>query len=80
MSVNPGFGGQKFIPNSYDKISCLKEMILRKNLSTRIEVDGGVDLKNAVQLVNAGADILVAGQAIFGAANPIETIHLLKNI
>lgn len=80
MSVNPGFGGQKFIQNSFEKISRLKEMILRKNLSTKIEVDGGVDLENAGLLVNAGADILVAGQAIFGAANPVEAIHLLKNI
>jgi ribulose-phosphate 3-epimerase len=80
MSVNPGFGGQKFIQNSFEKISRLKEMILRKNLSTKIEVDGGIDLENAGLLINAGADILVAGQAIFGAANPIEAIHLLKNI
>lgn len=79
MSVNPGFGGQKFIPNSIDKIKHLKEMILRKNLKTRIEVDGGVDLNNAEQLVNAGADILVAGQSIFAADDPIEAIRLLKN-
>ena len=80
MSVNPGFGGQKFIQNSFEKISYLKEMILRKNLSTQIEVDGGVDLENAPKLINAGADILVAGQAIFGATNPVKAIHLLKNI
>jgi ribulose-phosphate 3-epimerase len=79
MSVNPGFGGQKFIVQTLDKISRLKEMILRKNLTTRIEVDGGVDMNNAKSIVSAGADILVAGNAIFKAKNPSEMIRLLKS-
>ncbi len=79
MSVNPGFGGQKFIVQTLDKISRLKEMILRKNLTTLIEVDGGVDMNNAKSIVSAGADILVAGNAIFKAANPPEMIKLLKS-
>lgn len=80
MSVNPGFGGQKFIPNSLRKISELKEMILRKNLSTLIEVDGGVNIDNIKILTDAGADVLVAGSAVFGAENPTEMIHRMKNI
>ncbi len=79
MSVNPGFGGQKFIVQTLDKISRLKEMILRKNLTTLIEVDGGVDMNNAKSIVSAGADILVAGNAIFKASNPPEMIKLLKS-
>lgn len=79
MSVNPGFGGQKFIETTLTKIASLKEMILRKNLSTLIEVDGGIDLNNAKAIVSAGADILVAGSAIFKADSPTEIIHLLKN-
>lgn len=75
MSVNPGFGGQKFIENSYQKISCLKEMILRKNAKTLIEVDGGVDLSNAKKLVEAGADVLVAGNYVFGAQSPLKAIE-----
>jgi ribulose-phosphate 3-epimerase len=78
MSVNPGFGGQKFIENTLDKIARLKEMILKKNLSTLIEVDGGIDILNAKRVITAGADILVAGNAIFKAENPSEMIKLLK--
>lgn len=79
MSVNPGFGGQKFIENTFNKISRLKEMILKKNLSTLIEVDGGIDISNAKRVIAAGADILVAGNAIFKADNPSEMIKLLKS-
>ena len=79
MSVNPGFGGQKFIQNSLKKISELKEMILRKNLSTLIEVDGGVNVNNVRTLIDAGADVLVAGSAVFADANPTEMIKKLKN-
>lgn len=78
MSVNPGFGGQKFIENSYQKISKLKELIERKKLNTLIQVDGGVNLENAKALYQAGADILVAGNAVFTSKNPIETIAQLR--
>jgi ribulose-phosphate 3-epimerase len=78
MSVNPGFGGQKFIENTYNKISKLKELILKKNSKALIEVDGGVTLENASKLVNHGADVLVAGNTVFSSPNPIETIKLLK--
>ncbi|HIT81703.1 MAG TPA: ribulose-phosphate 3-epimerase [Candidatus Caccoplasma merdavium] len=78
MSVNPGFGGQKFIPQSTEKIARLKEMILRKNLSTLIEVDGGINLETARLTLDAGADILVCGNSIFSAENPEETIAKLK--
>ncbi len=78
MSVNPGFGGQKFIENTYSKVSKLKNLIKTRNIPTLIEVDGGVDLTNAEKLFQAGADILVAGQSIFASANPKETIKLLK--
>lgn len=80
MSVNPGFGGQKFIPNTFKKISELKEMILRKNLSTLIEVDGGVSIQNTKELVDAGADVLVAGSAVFGADDPVNMIKRMKEI
>ncbi|MDD2345234.1 MAG: ribulose-phosphate 3-epimerase, partial [Bacteroidales bacterium] len=79
MSVNPGFGGQKFIENTYSKIESLKNLILRKNASTLIEVDGGVDIHNARKLIDCGADVLVAGNAIFKAKNPTEMILQLKN-
>ncbi|MCX6284360.1 MAG: ribulose-phosphate 3-epimerase [Bacteroidetes bacterium] len=79
MSVNPGFGGQKFIENTYRKVGELKELILRKNSSAMIEIDGGVDLNNAPLLVKEGAGILVAGNTIFASSNPEETIKLLKN-
>ena len=80
MSVNPGFGGQKFIQHSLDKISRLKEMILKKNLPTLIEVDGGVNLETGEQLIKAGADVLVAGNAVFSAPDPTAMIKKLKEI
>jgi ribulose-phosphate 3-epimerase len=80
MSVNPGFGGQSFIENTYKKIKELKEIINRNGASTIIEIDGGVTNKNAKQLVEAGADVLVAGNYVFKAENPIETIADLKKI
>ena len=79
MSVNPGFGGQQFIENTYDKISRLKELILKKNSKALIEIDGGVSLQNAKKLLDNGADVLVAGNTVFNSANPIETIQQLKN-
>ena len=80
MSVNPGFGGQSFIENTYSKIEKLKEIITRNNATTLIEIDGGVTDKNAVQLVNAGADVLVAGNFVFKATNPTQTIADLKKL
>ena len=80
MSVNPGFGGQSFIENTYAKVEKLKAMIVRKNASTIIEIDGGVTDKNAVQLAKAGADVLVAGNYVFKAENPTETIAHLKQV
>jgi ribulose-phosphate 3-epimerase len=80
MSVNPGFGGQSFIENTYDKVSKLKAMILQKKASTLIEIDGGVTTKNAKQLLEAGADVLVAGSFVFNSSDPIQTIHQLKTI
>lgn len=78
MSVNPGFGGQSFIENTYKKVKQLKEIILRNGASTLIEIDGGVTSKNAQQLVEAGADVLVAGSFVFNAENPTQTIADLK--
>lgn len=78
MSVNPGFGGQKFIEHSVKKTAMLKEMILRQQTSTLIEVDGGVNLETGKRLVNAGADVLVAGSFVFSSEDPEETIHQLK--
>lgn len=80
MSVNPGFGGQKFIEQSYAKVANLKEMILKKGSATQIEVDGGVTDQNAKRLVEAGADILVAGSYVFKAPDPMATIAALKAI
>ena len=80
MSVNPGFGGQSFIENTYSKVEKLKEMIIKKNASTLIQIDGGVTNKNAKQLAEAGADILVAGSYIFRSENPTETIVALNNL
>jgi ribulose-phosphate 3-epimerase len=80
MSVNPGFGGQSFIENTYTKVKKLKDLIIRKGASTIIEVDGGVTNKNAIQLVEAGADVLVAGSYVFKAADPIATIADLKKL
>ncbi len=79
MSVNPGFGGQKFIPSTYRRISELKELLLKRNSKALIEVDGGVDTTNAQKLVDAGADILVAGSFVFGSEDPVKTIEQLKN-
>lgn len=78
MSVNPGFGGQSFIENTYAKVQKLKELIVRKNANTIIEIDGGVTGKNAKQLVEAGADVLVAGNFVFKAEDPTQTIADLK--
>ncbi|AWH85043.1 ribulose-phosphate 3-epimerase [Flavobacterium album] len=80
MSVNPGFGGQSFIERTYSKVKQLKEIITRNGASTLIEIDGGVSDKNAVQLVQAGADVLVAGNYVFRAENPVETISGLKKL
>jgi ribulose-phosphate 3-epimerase len=79
MSVNPGFGGQKFIPSTIQKIIDLKKYIQSKNLTTLIQIDGGVDLNNIVAIKEAGADIMVAGSSVFNSANPIETITALRN-
>ena len=78
MSVNPGFGGQKFIPHSLEKIAALRRMINDNSLSTLIEVDGGVTTDNAAQLVAAGVDVLVAGSSVFRAADPMAAIDALK--
>ncbi|WP_419867907.1 ribulose-phosphate 3-epimerase [Chryseobacterium sp. CT-SW4] len=78
MSVNPGFGGQKFIENTYKKIAETKDLILSNNSTALIEVDGGVNLDNAAKLFEAGADVLVAGNAVFSSDNPERTIELLK--
>ncbi len=80
MSVNPGFGGQSFIENTYSKVEKLKALINKKNAPTLIEIDGGVTNKNAKQLADAGADVLVAGSYVFGAQDPIATIADLKKI
>ena len=80
MSVNPGYGGQKFIPQTVEKVRALKAMIERKNLSTIIEVDGGVNLSTGQELVEAGADALVAGNYVFKSENPIQTISELKKL
>ena len=80
MSVNPGFGGQRFIERSLQRIAELKAMIKRNKSECLIEVDGGVDLSNAQALVDAGADVLVAGNAIFSKENPTEIISRLKNV
>ena len=78
MSVNPGFGGQSFIENTYNKVAQLKELITRKGASTIIEIDGGVTDKNAKELVDVGADVLVAGSYVFKSSNQSETIKNLK--
>ena len=80
MSVNPGFGGQKFIEHSYAKVANLKNLILKKGVKTQIEVDGGVSEQNAKRLVEAGADILVAGNFVFKAPDPMAAIASLKSI
>ncbi len=78
MSVNPGFGGQQFISHTLVKIRQLKQMILERNLHTHIEIDGGVTLQNAKSILDAGADVLVAGNTVFRAEDPIGTIAALK--
>ena len=78
MSVNPGFGGQKFIENTYNKIKELKKLIKEQNLATLIEIDGGVNTKNSALLYETGADVLVAGSAVFASENPTQTIEELK--
>ncbi|MFH0896351.1 MAG: ribulose-phosphate 3-epimerase [Bacteroidota bacterium] len=79
MSVNPGYGGQKFIENTYSKIAKLKDLIIQKKSDALIEIDGGVDISNARKLTDTGADILVAGSAVFNAPDPVEYIRQLKN-
>lgn len=78
MSVEPGFGGQSFMPSSLDKVRALRAEIDRLGLDCQIEIDGGVNLKNAAEIVAAGADILVAGSAVFGAENPVKAIKAFK--
>lgn len=78
MSVNPGFGGQKFIEGTYQKVKYLRQLIRTKKSKAKIEIDGGVDLKNAPLLIKEGADVLVAGNAVFGSKNPREAIEKLK--
>ena len=80
MSVNPGFGGQSFIENTFRKVRKLKEIITRNGASTLIEIDGGVTSENAAKLIDAGADVLVAGSFVFKAENPSETIKNLKEL
>lgn len=79
MSVNPGFGGQKFIPYATRKVAEAKALILSSGSNAKIEVDGGVSIQNAKELVDAGADVLVAGNAVFGSANPLQMIIEIKN-
>jgi ribulose-phosphate 3-epimerase len=80
MSVNPGFGGQKFIEATLPKIKQLKQAITEKGSNAIIEIDGGVTLENAASIIHAGADVLVAGNTVFGAADPIDTIKQLRSI
>ena len=80
MSVNPGFGGQKFIEHSVDKVRRLRELIDRTGSKALIEIDGGVNRETGARLVAAGADVLVAGSAVFKAADPVEEVHILKNL
>jgi len=79
MSVNPGFGGQQFIPQTIQKIIDLRKMIIERNLNVKIEIDGGVTLENAKEILEAGADVLVAGNTIFGSADPKATVAKLKS-
>lgn len=78
MSVNPGFGGQKFIPESIDKVRKLRQMIVNRGLNVRIEIDGGIDRTNIEKVVAAGAEIIVAGSAIFGAVDPESAVKELR--
>ncbi len=79
MSVDPGFGGQRFISTSVDKVRRLRLLIEARNLQTRIEIDGGIDLENIASVVAAGAEIIVAGSAIFGSANPEAAVRGLRD-
>lgn len=78
MSVNPGFGGQRFIPHTFDKLRCLKGLIERAGSNALIQIDGGVGLDNWRQLREAGADVLVAGSAVYGAADPMEVCRIMS--
>jgi ribulose-phosphate 3-epimerase len=78
MSVNPGFGGQQFIQQTFTKIKALKQLILSNGATALIEIDGGVTLDNAAALIAAGADVLVAGNTVFKSADPTKTIQQLK--
>ena len=80
MSVNPGFGGQKFIPQTIEKIKELRRMINEAGVATLIEIDGGVTLDNAKEIIAAGADVLVAGNTVFSAADPVQTILKLQQL
>ena len=80
MSVNPGFGAQKFIEHTYEKVKKLKKLIVESGSKAKIEIDGGVNMQNAKQLLDAGADVLVAGNFVFSASNPTEVIKQLKSI
>ena len=80
MSVNPGFGGQSFIPHTINKIKQLKEMISERSLNVKIEIDGGVTLENAKSIIDAGADVLVAGNTVFKSKDPVAMIEALKNL
>lgn len=80
MTVNPGYGGQEFIPNSYDRIRALKDMISKGAYDVMIQVDGGVDTGNAKMLVDSGVDVLVAGSSVFGSDDPEDTIRKLKQL
>ena len=80
MTVNPGFGGQKFIPSMLDKVRRMRAKLVERNFSALIECDGGVNLETGRMLKDAGADVLVAGNSVFRSENPTETIHKLKNL
>jgi ribulose-phosphate 3-epimerase len=80
MSVNPGFGGQKFVSGSLDKVRRLRQMIIEKGVNVRIEIDGGIDETNAADVIDAGAEILVAGTAIFGKDDPAAAVRRLKDL
>ncbi len=80
MTVNPGFGGQSFISESYNKIAELRNTIDKSGYNVMIEVDGGIDTKNAAKLIESGVNVLVAGNAVFGSKDPVDTIRKLKNL
>lgn len=80
MSVNPGFGGQSFIPSSLDKVRCLRQLLDQKRSSALIQIDGGVNQKTIAEIARAGVDVFVAGSAIFGSQDPAETIRQFRNV